>query len=95
MASTLQLHAQPLGNMDDHSEQQWKESLIKTFATLHEGMLGDASIDTYLSGTTAAIVLIFPHQLVCASVGDSMAFLFGNSGQVLPLTVYVVCFFFA
>ncbi|RKO91568.1 phosphatase 2C-like domain-containing protein [Blyttiomyces helicus] len=47
------------------------EAIKTAFAQVSQALTDDASIDTYLSGTTVAMALLFKGSLVVAHLGDS------------------------
>ncbi|KAJ3215198.1 hypothetical protein HK099_006483 [Clydaea vesicula] len=62
------------------------EALKLIFKTLNEMMVEDPSVDTYMSGTTLSILIIFNNKLIVANVGDSRVILGQNEGTTWKYT---------
>jgi len=52
----------------------------KVFELVNDGMNQDSSLDTYMSGTTASILILYKNFIYCANVGDSRVVLVDKKG---------------
>ncbi|XP_022892114.1 probable protein phosphatase 2C 65 [Olea europaea var. sylvestris] len=53
----------------------WKDKIIKSFQEMDEELEGDASIESYCSGTTSVSILRQGEHLIISNLGDSRAVL--------------------
>ena len=47
----------------------------------------DDKVDTYMSGTTAALVIVFDKKVIVANVGDTRAIIGKANGQGRAITM--------
>jgi serine/threonine protein phosphatase PrpC len=52
-----------------------EKTLRQIFVDVHEAIVDDKSMDTYLAGTTACVAYLDDHSITVAHVGDSKALL--------------------
>ncbi|KAI8809788.1 phosphatase 2C-like domain-containing protein [Cladochytrium replicatum] len=60
-----------LSSLRDSFLRDPETTLRSVFATVHERMTESPNVDTYMSGTTAAVAVIHGNRLITAHVGDS------------------------
>ncbi|KAB1213932.1 putative protein phosphatase 2C 73 [Morella rubra] len=70
-----------------HRFDIWKQSYLKTYATIDQELKNHSRIDSFYSGTTALTIVKQGEHLVIANVGDSRAVLATTSddGHLVPL----------
>lgn len=62
-------------------------ALTVIFQKINEGMNEDDKVDTYMSGTTAALVIVFDKKVIVANVGDTRAIIGKANGQGRAITM--------
>ena len=61
--------------------------LTNVFAEINSGMNNDTSVDTYMSGTTASVLISIPGKVIIANVGDSRLILGKKDGSAITLSM--------
>ena len=64
-------------------------TLKEIFNQVNEGMNSDSKIDTYMSGTTAGIVIIYQDKIISANVGDTRIVLVESNGIAKSISMYL------
>ena len=67
------------------------KALEAAFTSLHEQLLEESSIDSYLSGTTALVVIVVKNNVYVASVGDCRLVIVKKSGLGRQITIDHTC----
>lgn len=63
------------------------EILTQVFTQVNSGMNADDNVDTYMSGTTATILISVKDKIIIANVGDSRLVLGKKDGTAHTLTM--------
>ena len=71
--------------------QNPKEILTNAFSIVNTGMNEETTLDTYMSGTTATVLIALPEKVIVANVGDSRLVLGKKDGSAITLTVDHTC----
>ncbi|KAI8916162.1 phosphatase 2C-like domain-containing protein [Gorgonomyces haynaldii] len=66
-------------------------AFAKAFSKVHETLLVDTSIDSYMSGTTAVVCLVVGSRVFVANVGDSRLIVVSQDGQAKQITIDHTC----
>lgn len=74
-----------------HQFDTWKQSFLKTYASIDRELKHSPKIDSYRSGTTALTIVKQGELLIIAHVGDSRAVLASTSedGSLVPIQLTV------
>jgi len=78
-------------SLDSWNEDQLRRAITDVFRTVDEAVMSNEKVDTYISGTTAAVVVVFEkwRRVVVANIGDSRV-IYGKPGATTAaLTTYV------
>ncbi|KAK9710610.1 hypothetical protein K7432_008333 [Basidiobolus ranarum] len=87
--------------IDSHKEalnQNIEKSLTQLFEMVNELLCEESTIDTYLSGSTAVLVMVLKNQLIVINLGDSRAVLAKETSRglkAISLSEYIpfiLCF---
>ncbi|KAK1592479.1 hypothetical protein Q3G72_025531 [Acer saccharum] len=75
----------------DRNVDVWRQSCLKTYASIDQELKQNTKIDSFRSGTTALTIVKQGENLIAANVGDSRAVLatLSDDGSLIPLQLTI------
>ncbi|KAK0607501.1 hypothetical protein LWI29_015880 [Acer saccharum] len=75
----------------DRNVDVWRQSCLKTYASIDQELKQNTKIDSFRSGTTALTIVKQGENLIAANVGDSRAVLatLSDDGSLVPLQLTI------